>query len=164
MGEYTGGIPVCDNWTSPSELTYEQDLQASRVYKKSAKHHSFSSFTSSVAHSATLSVFSSLSLSQVSYISFYALPVYATDLSNSDQYMFGEQGAARVVKLVYKDTSPTYRLRRYGSRSQFSEPVSIENLRLKGRLARKYPGGRIEPKTSDSEVATAVLRSHSETG
>lgn len=97
---------------------------------------------------------SGLSLSQVSCISFFALPIVAEDLSNSDQYVFGEEGAAKVVRLD-EDTSRRHRrnrLRSYDSRSKLTEPVSVENLRLKGRFARKGYFGRIEPKASDDEV------------
>lgn len=75
-------------------FTFEQDLYASRVYNKAVNRHSISSLTSTALYATAMSVFSKLSLSQVSNISFYALPVYAFDLVNSGCYVFGEEGAS----------------------------------------------------------------------
>ncbi|KAI1307103.1 hypothetical protein F5Y03DRAFT_383875 [Xylaria venustula] len=75
-------------------FAFEDDLETSRVYNKAIYRHSQLSLTSTALHTTALSVFSKLSLSQVSGISFYALPVCAIDLHNSELYVFGEEGAA----------------------------------------------------------------------
>ncbi|KAI0421682.1 hypothetical protein F5X98DRAFT_329061 [Xylaria grammica] len=85
-------------------FAFEQDLESSRAYAEAVYRHSQLSVTSTALYTTALSVFSKLSLSQVSSISFYALPVYATDLHNSELYVFGEDGA---VVLDPRVTSPT---------------------------------------------------------
>ncbi|KAH0425952.1 hypothetical protein CcaCcLH18_10656 [Colletotrichum camelliae] len=76
------------------KFTFDQDLEASRVYNRVLNNRqSMASLTSTALYTTALSVFSNLSLSQVSNISFYALPIYAVDLSNDACYVFGEEGA-----------------------------------------------------------------------
>ena len=72
----------------------EEDLKATRVYRKAKYRFSTSSLSSSILHDAALSVFSKLSLAEVSYVSVYALPVYSQDLSNSIRYQFGVEDLA----------------------------------------------------------------------
>lgn len=75
------------------QYTFEQDLKASRVYKRVlSRRKSISSCSSTALYTTALSVFSHLSLSKVSNISSYALPVYAIDISNSGHYCFGVVG------------------------------------------------------------------------
>ncbi|KPI39131.1 uncharacterized protein AB675_4698 [Cyphellophora attinorum] len=74
---------------------FEQDLIASRVYNRAIfQRQSMTSRNSTAFYTTALSVLSGLSLSQVSTISFYALPVYSSDLSNSAHYHFGMDGSA----------------------------------------------------------------------
>ena len=132
-------VPTC---TTP----FEKELQESRVYNMRPKRFSMSSLTSSAVHSTALSSLSGMSLSQVSCISFYALPVYAKDLSNSEQYVFGEQGATSVVASDRAASRPPRQLRGQPSRRMLHEPVSIENLSSTARFARRDGDGRrIEP-------------------
>jgi len=85
-------------------FTFDGDLEASRVYNRAIlNRHSMSSFTSTALYATAMSVFSKLSLSQVSNISFYALPVYSDDLSNSHFYVFGDEGA--IQRLAVKGSS-----------------------------------------------------------
>ncbi|KAI0505200.1 hypothetical protein F5B22DRAFT_533052 [Xylaria bambusicola] len=74
-------------------FAFEDDLESSRAYNKAVYRFSQASITSTALYTTALSVFSKLSLSQVSSISFYALPVCASDLHNSELYVFGEEGA-----------------------------------------------------------------------
>ena len=78
--------------TDPIGFAFEEDLNSSRVYQNSTLHHRHSetSITTSALFSTALSVFSHLSLAQVSNISFYVLPVYARDLYNDRWYTFGD--------------------------------------------------------------------------
>ncbi|KAI1366498.1 hypothetical protein F5Y08DRAFT_133729 [Xylaria arbuscula] len=80
--------------TLVTRFAFDDDLKASRPYKKAVYRYSQASITSTALHTAALSVFSKLSLSQVSSISLYALPIWASDIHNSDVYVFGEAGAA----------------------------------------------------------------------
>ncbi|CZR32655.1 uncharacterized protein FPRO_01975 [Fusarium proliferatum ET1] len=93
-------ISFIDTQASAIKFTFDQDLQASRVYNRAIGRQSMTSLTSTALYTTALSLFSNLSLSQVSNISFYALPIYYNDLSNSDCYVFGEEGA-----LVRSDSS-----------------------------------------------------------
>lgn len=86
-------VSFIDTQASAIKFTFDQDLQASRVYNRSIGRQSMTSLISTALYTTALSLFSNLSLSQVSNISFYALPVYSNDLSNSDCYIFGEEGA-----------------------------------------------------------------------
>ncbi|KAI9708111.1 MAG: hypothetical protein M1820_004315 [Bogoriella megaspora] len=70
--------------------TFEDDLECSYVYKKAKYSHSQDSFTSSALFSTALSVFSNLSLAQISNFSMYALPIFSTDLHNASWYNFGD--------------------------------------------------------------------------
>ncbi|KAJ3559919.1 hypothetical protein NPX13_g9473 [Xylaria arbuscula] len=80
--------------TLVTRFAFDDDLKASRPYKKAVYRYSQASITSTALHTTALSVFSKLSLSQVSSISLYALPIWASDIHNSDVYVFGEAGAA----------------------------------------------------------------------
>ncbi|KAF5599874.1 CAMK CAMKL KIN4 kinase [Fusarium pseudoanthophilum] len=86
-------LSFIDTQASAIEFTFDQDLQASRVYNRATGRQSITSRTSTALYTTALSLFSNLSLSQVSNISLYALPVYSNDLSNSECYIFGKEGA-----------------------------------------------------------------------
>ncbi|KAI1278225.1 hypothetical protein F5Y07DRAFT_361115 [Xylaria sp. FL0933] len=90
----TRGSMLAPEDTLVKRFAFEDDLASSRVYNKAIYRHSQISLTSTALYTTALSVFSKLSLSQVSSISFYALPVCAIDLHNSELYVFGEEGAA----------------------------------------------------------------------
>ncbi|KAI0099888.1 hypothetical protein GGR51DRAFT_564531 [Nemania sp. FL0031] len=97
-------------------FAFEDDLKSSRVYNKAIYRHSQLSLTSTALYTTALSVFSKLSLSQVSSISFYALPVCAIDLHNSELYVFGEEGAALLNPRAVASTLPTLGVVRKRSR------------------------------------------------
>ena len=67
---------------------FENDLKNSRVYKRSQPYECDVSFTSSAVRSHSWSVFSGLSLSQISSISVIALPVYSHEIPNKEWYGF----------------------------------------------------------------------------
>ena len=68
---------------------FEDDLEASRVYRRAQRDTMDFSFRSSITGRDGWSVFSGLSLSDVSIIAVIALPVYADDLTNPQHYAFG---------------------------------------------------------------------------
>ena len=88
-------------------FAFEHDLVSSRVYRRAlpSDHPSMTSLTSSALYTTAMSLFSHLSLSQVSNISFYALPVYCTDLSHSELYVFGDQGVPATLLPLRSDSS-----------------------------------------------------------
>jgi cell division control protein 24 len=71
---------------SISSSQYETDLEASRVYRRVHRDTMDFSMRSSVAYSRAWSVFTGLSLSQISAISAIALPLYPEDISNPQHY------------------------------------------------------------------------------
>ncbi|KAF5707955.1 adenosine deaminase family [Fusarium mundagurra] len=127
-------ISFIDTQASAIKFTFDQDLQASRVYNRAIGRQSMTSLTSTALYTTALSLFSNLSLSQVSNISFYALPVYSNDLSNSDCYVFGEEGA--VVKSDSSqapESSPSQLLTQYRAGINLAPIPSW----LLGRFARR---------------------------
>ena len=69
--------------------SFQIDLEASRVYARTQQYTSDASFTTSIARTHAWSVFSMISLSQVSCISAIALPIYSEELSTTERYEFG---------------------------------------------------------------------------
>ncbi|CVL11192.1 hypothetical protein FPRO06_10026 [Fusarium proliferatum] len=95
--ESTAESPIISitNETSPSisRFDFEDDLESSRVYRRAVRETMDYSFRSSVAKSHNWSVFSGLSLGDVSIMSVIALPVYQDDITNAEHYDFGEEAA-----------------------------------------------------------------------
>ncbi|KAJ2986734.1 hypothetical protein NUW58_g4889 [Xylaria curta] len=69
-------------------LAFERDLRTTRVYRRAAHQQCFSvtSLPSTALYSTALSLFSSLSWDKVSNMSVFALPVFISDLGNSEYY------------------------------------------------------------------------------
>jgi hypothetical protein len=81
------------------------------VYKRTCLYQPDASFTSYAIRVHAWSIFSGLSLSEVSMISVIALPLYSHDISNSQWYSFGEpsQPGPQTTTYFSKGTSPTSR-------------------------------------------------------
>lgn len=68
-------------------FAFDEDLEASRVYSRAALNDCCDvSFVSSAARTTAWSVFSGLSLADISVISVVALPVYPRDVANLERY------------------------------------------------------------------------------
>lgn len=67
---------------------FEQDLETSRVYRRATRMSLDLSVRSSVAQTHAWSMFSGLSLGQISNLSVLALPLYADDITNAQHYAF----------------------------------------------------------------------------
>ena len=74
---------------SISRFLFEDSLKDSRVYRRARVETVDQSIRSSVARTHAWSVFSGLSLGQISNISVIALPLYADDIGNRQHYTFG---------------------------------------------------------------------------
>lgn len=74
----------------PGRFAFEEDLDSSTFYKKALFSRSESSHVSSAARSTASSVLSGLSMGDVSMLAVYALPIYPTDIINSQYYHFGD--------------------------------------------------------------------------
>ena len=70
-------------------FAFEEDLLASRVYRKPFLSDSRPSLVTSAARTTASSILSALSLADVSNISMLAVPIYADGISNQDRYTFG---------------------------------------------------------------------------
>ena len=80
--------------TLPSShgFIFEEELNSSWVYRRVARNPKIGNFSivSSAGRTASWSMLSGLSLSDLSNIAVLALPIYEVDLSNSSVYQFGE--------------------------------------------------------------------------
>src|SRR3569833_1444260 len=130
------------------KFTFDQDLQASRVYIRAVQNRqSMTSLTSTALYTTALSVFSNLSLSQGSNLSFYALPIYSLDLSTSHCYIFGEEGAMHSIEEDGRATQPIDESKRPEPRQRLSKSraprTAIDSAQsqpppgLLGRFARR---------------------------
>ncbi len=88
------GSPSTTRTEPTSSFNFEIDLETSRPYRRARRDTMDFSFRSSVAHSNAWSVFSGLSLSDVSIMSVIALPIYADEIGNSNHYAFGNRQPA----------------------------------------------------------------------
>lgn len=73
----------------PHHSAFEELLHRSRVYRHAQRRHSQSSLTNDGRSTLAISICSSLTLGEVSNISVYALPLYASEISNAEAYTFG---------------------------------------------------------------------------
>ncbi|VUC25060.1 unnamed protein product [Clonostachys rosea] len=80
-------IPSCSDSGVPRH-PFELDLEASRVYRKAKRDTMDFSFRSSFAGSIAWSIFSGLSLSDISAVAAVALPIDPKDLTNAHRYEF----------------------------------------------------------------------------
>ena len=74
--------------SSQFKFDFEDDLESSRVYRRAQRDTMDFSFRSSIARSNAWSVFSGLSLSDISIISVIGLPVLPKDITNAYHYNF----------------------------------------------------------------------------
>ncbi|KAK5992887.1 hypothetical protein PT974_06309 [Cladobotryum mycophilum] len=72
-----------------SSFDFDHDLKSSRVYRRAKRETMDFSFRSSMTRPNSWSIFSGLSLGDVSAVSVIALPVYREDLKNAKHYDFG---------------------------------------------------------------------------
>ena len=73
------------------KLPFEEDLKASGPYRRAKRETMDYSFRSSVVRSHAWSVYSGMTLSNISELSVLALPIYRDDLVNSQHYQFGDR-------------------------------------------------------------------------
>jgi hypothetical protein len=88
-----------------SEIRFQSSLLASRVYRRVKRAESLISFDSSNLGSAAWSIFSGLSLSDMSVLSAIALPLYQSDITNAESYEFGEEPDLSRVQMELEFTN-----------------------------------------------------------
>ena len=84
-------LPESSKRRSLFDLPFEKDLKASRVYRRIKRDTMDFSMRSSVARSLGWSIFSGMSLSDISEISVLALPIHLSDISNPQHYADGTE-------------------------------------------------------------------------
>ncbi|KAK0634190.1 hypothetical protein B0T14DRAFT_87230 [Immersiella caudata] len=85
-----------------SGFEFEDEINESGPYRRVQRDTMDFSFRSSIARSHAWSIFSGLSLSNISVMAVIALPIYADEITNSRHYQFGGQ---RLSMLPFADTS-----------------------------------------------------------
>jgi hypothetical protein len=88
-----------------SGMRFQSSLLASRVYRRVRRAESLISFDSSTLGSAAWSIFSGLSLSDMSVLSAIALPLYRSDITNAENYEFGEEPDLSRVQMELEFTT-----------------------------------------------------------
>jgi hypothetical protein len=91
-------------------FAFESELNASRVYKRTQICESDASFSTSVVRTQAWSIFSGLSLAEVSAISAVALPLYLPEIPNSQCYNLGG------------DPKPPFQSTEFETGARFPEP------------------------------------------
>ena len=110
-------------------FAFEEDLFASRVYRKPLFSDSGESLVTSAARTTSSSVLSALSLTDVSNISILAIPIYSHEISNSNRYSFGDFNQAAVnVEQQSTNTRPLNQLLKANKWDGFASAVRRRRL------------------------------------
>lgn len=109
----------------PVRHAFEEDLRLSWVYQRAARDPRPLSFATSTQLTQSWSVFSGVSLSAISNIAVYALPIYESDLQNSILYRFGGKKEANAKERETGEAKPT---RKGGNKIAVSDANLIGNL------------------------------------
>ena len=105
-------------------FAFEEDLFASRVYRKPLFSDSGESLITSAARTTSSSILSALSLTDVSNISILAIPIYSHEISNSNRYSFGDFHPAAVnVEQQSTNTRPLKELLKANKWGGFASAV-----------------------------------------
>lgn len=102
--------PSAANHTSILEavgvrFAFEHDLESSRVYRMAKNDDCDRSFKSSAIRTNAWSIFSGLSLADISVISVVALPLHARDIGNREHYSLGAARSAHSSQLHSSEDS-----------------------------------------------------------
>ncbi|CZR69108.1 uncharacterized protein PAC_19009 [Phialocephala subalpina] len=87
----------------PVASPFEVDLSNSRVYQRTELYECDVSFTESNVRTHAWSIFSGLSLSEISLIAAIAVPIFETDISNAQCYQFGDYSAPEEITVLRMD-------------------------------------------------------------
>lgn len=111
---------------------FEEDLDASKVYKRALYNRSQSSLISYAARSTSSSILSGLSLGDVSVIAVFALPLYSSDITNNQHYTFGDV-PEQPLNLVAGEPGEASKKSAFNSLKQSSS--GLAKFRLRGSRA-----------------------------
>ncbi|PVI06946.1 hypothetical protein DM02DRAFT_649288 [Periconia macrospinosa] len=76
-------------------FAFDDDLESSRVYRMVRNDYCDRSFVSSAVRTNAWSIFSGITLADISIISVVALPLYPRDIVNREHYSFGDTEASQ---------------------------------------------------------------------
>ncbi|RSM09379.1 hypothetical protein CEP52_004222 [Fusarium oligoseptatum] len=116
---------------NPHGFAFEEILMSSRAYRLVAKDNSDAfSIVSSAGRTASWSMLSGLSLSEVSHIGIQAIPIYASDITNKEHYDFSPSAFNVIQAESSQQSSPGKLSRRDRLKSLFrgSQPLGPELL------------------------------------
>jgi hypothetical protein len=117
-------------------FAFDDDLESSRVYSRVMLEDSCDrSFNSSAVRTNAWSVFSGLSLADISVVSVVALPIYASDIRNQEHYLFGDVQAMQPFKKTGRENSIASAQTISGPPSLFSCPVTLKDASVKEQLS-----------------------------
>jgi hypothetical protein len=89
-------------------FVFEEELNGTWVYQRAArKMDGSSSIISSAGRTASWSMLTGLSLSDISNIAVLALPIYAEEISNRELYQFGEIDIDALTTVVEQTSNAT---------------------------------------------------------
>ncbi|KAF2621511.1 hypothetical protein BU25DRAFT_416042 [Macroventuria anomochaeta] len=82
-------------------FTFHEDLKMSRIYHMTQKEGCGHSIISSAVQTTSWSIFSGLTLDSLTFsvISVFSLPLYPSDITNSNDCAFGQQGKSQLLNL-----------------------------------------------------------------
>lgn len=95
-----GSLSPASDPAGTSLSSFEIYLKTSRVYRRAKRHSMDYSFRSSIVRPGSWSVFSGLSLNDISVISVIALPITADDLTNPQHYVFEDHESQETVSEI----------------------------------------------------------------
>jgi hypothetical protein len=106
---------------------FEDDLGKSRVYKRTERYESDVSFSTSVVRDHAWSVFSGMSLSEISLISAIALPLHLDEVSNQEWYMLCENtDISDQIPCKTENTVVLYKMVMMGDHDSGKQQLSIQ--------------------------------------
>ena len=113
-------IPSTIQEFSIARFEFEDALEASKVYKRVLRDTCDASFSTSIVRTHAWSVFSGMSMGNISVMSVIALPLYIDEISNSEHYCF-EQGFVRSNGFVVDEQT----LSSFGSRKAHESALHV---------------------------------------
>ncbi|KAI8716987.1 Rho-GAP domain-containing protein [Fusarium sp. LHS14.1] len=111
---------------NPHGFAFEEILMSSRAYRAASRDNSDGfSIISSAGRTASWSMLSGLSLSEVSHIGIQAIPIYATDITNKEHYDFSPSAPYVIQIEIPPSSSPVRPSRQDRLKGLFRGPQPV---------------------------------------
>jgi hypothetical protein len=135
------------SFTSPADIkrdvrgfAFEELLMNSRAYRTAARNNSDAfSVISSAGRTASWSILSGLSLSEISNIAILALPVYSVDIANSNAYDFDTPITDPAVAVGPAEEADSPSKKRRGGRRSLSRLAEFFRVQTDSKVSEKPP-------------------------